>query len=248
MQKKTLTILIPADWEHPTWAVILEVLCSSHLVITNSLNPLCLANSLFLTHWIWGQNVHLLPYKEITGVTDFTCQLSYCYARLVYNAVLSDEGFCFSLKYSRLFSQIPVINDDLPMKILSGAVIIKPNVKEICGCTVVFDDGSTVEKVREEFSSTFSKIFVQWRLSLIPYFFVVTGGHYCICHRVQLWFPLLAKKCHVQVWAPCGSVQACFPPNPRASYSGCRGFHSCPWSHHASGWNAGPLGYSCLQR
>ncbi|GLD50542.1 dimethylaniline monooxygenase [N-oxide-forming], partial [Lates japonicus] len=47
----------------------------------------------------------------------------------------------------RLFSQIPVINDDLPLKILSGAVIIKPNVKEIRGSTVVFDDGTFVEKV-----------------------------------------------------------------------------------------------------
>ncbi|XP_017159047.1 dimethylaniline monooxygenase [N-oxide-forming] 5-like [Poecilia reticulata] len=47
----------------------------------------------------------------------------------------------------RLFSQIPVINDDLPLKILSGSVVIKSNVKEICGSTVVFDDGSTVEMV-----------------------------------------------------------------------------------------------------
>ncbi|XP_056271495.1 flavin-containing monooxygenase 5-like isoform X1 [Pseudoliparis swirei] len=44
-------------------------------------------------------------------------------------------------------SQIPVINDDLPFKLLSGAVNLKPNVKEICGATVVFDDGTTVEKV-----------------------------------------------------------------------------------------------------
>ncbi|MEQ2158195.1 hypothetical protein GOODEAATRI_009742 [Goodea atripinnis] len=46
-----------------------------------------------------------------------------------------------------LFSQIPVINDDLPLKILSGSVNIKPNVKEICGSTVVFDDGSMVDFV-----------------------------------------------------------------------------------------------------
>ncbi|XP_037554142.1 flavin-containing monooxygenase 5 [Nematolebias whitei] len=47
----------------------------------------------------------------------------------------------------RLFSQIPVINDDLPFKILSGSVLVKPNIKEIQGSTVVFDDGSTVENV-----------------------------------------------------------------------------------------------------
>ncbi len=42
-----------------------------------------------------------------------------------------------------------MINDDLPLKILSGSVIVKPNVKQIRGSTVVFDDGSIVEKVRE---------------------------------------------------------------------------------------------------
>ncbi|XP_047443835.1 flavin-containing monooxygenase 5-like [Mugil cephalus] len=47
----------------------------------------------------------------------------------------------------RFFSQIPVINDDLPFKILSGSVLIKPNLKEICGSTVVFEDGSAVENV-----------------------------------------------------------------------------------------------------
>ncbi|XP_076582455.1 flavin-containing monooxygenase 5-like [Chaetodon auriga] len=47
----------------------------------------------------------------------------------------------------RFLSQIPVINDDLPLKILSGSVIVKPNVKEIRGSTVVFDDGSMLEKV-----------------------------------------------------------------------------------------------------
>ncbi|MED6251706.1 hypothetical protein ATANTOWER_001700, partial [Ataeniobius toweri] len=47
----------------------------------------------------------------------------------------------------RLFSQIPVINDDLPFKILSGSVLIKPNVKEIRGSTVVFNDGSAAENV-----------------------------------------------------------------------------------------------------
>ncbi|XP_075342290.1 flavin-containing monooxygenase 5-like [Odontesthes bonariensis] len=47
----------------------------------------------------------------------------------------------------RLFSQTPVINDDLPFKILSGSVIVKPNVKEIRGSTVMFDDGSSVENV-----------------------------------------------------------------------------------------------------
>ncbi|XP_016526253.1 dimethylaniline monooxygenase [N-oxide-forming] 5-like isoform X2 [Poecilia formosa] len=62
------------------------------------------------------------------------------------NAMYDHTTYALKPKH-RLFSQIPVINDDLPLKILSGSVIIKPNVKEICGSTVLFDDGSTVEKV-----------------------------------------------------------------------------------------------------
>ncbi|XP_062411476.1 flavin-containing monooxygenase 5-like isoform X2 [Sardina pilchardus] len=47
----------------------------------------------------------------------------------------------------RLFSQIPVINDDLPLRILGGSVVVKPNVREVRGSTVVFEDGTEVEKV-----------------------------------------------------------------------------------------------------
>lgn len=50
---------------------------------------------------------------------------------------------------NRFFSQIPVINDDLPFKILSGSVIVKPNIKLVRGSTVVFDDDSTVDDVSE---------------------------------------------------------------------------------------------------
>ncbi|XP_047443385.1 flavin-containing monooxygenase 5-like [Mugil cephalus] len=45
------------------------------------------------------------------------------------------------------FAQIPVVNDDLPARIISGRVQVKPNVKEFCGSSVVFVDGSVVEKV-----------------------------------------------------------------------------------------------------
>ncbi|XP_067368987.1 flavin-containing monooxygenase 5-like [Channa argus] len=62
------------------------------------------------------------------------------------NAMYDHTMYALKPKH-RLFSQIPVINDDLPFKILSGAVIVKPNVKEIQGSTVVFDDDSIVEKV-----------------------------------------------------------------------------------------------------
>ncbi|CAN9500626.1 unnamed protein product [Ophioblennius macclurei] len=62
------------------------------------------------------------------------------------NAMYDHTMYALKPKH-RLFSQAPVINDDLPLKILSGSVIIKPNVREIRGSTVVFEDGSTVEKV-----------------------------------------------------------------------------------------------------
>ncbi|KAJ8279007.1 hypothetical protein COCON_G00060730 [Conger conger] len=45
------------------------------------------------------------------------------------------------------FQQIPVVNDDLPGRIISGRVVMKPNVREFRGSSVVFEDGSVVEKV-----------------------------------------------------------------------------------------------------
>ncbi|XP_026160380.1 dimethylaniline monooxygenase [N-oxide-forming] 5-like [Mastacembelus armatus] len=47
----------------------------------------------------------------------------------------------------RFFAQIPVVNDDLPARIISGRVQLKPNVKEFCGSRVVFVDGSSIDKV-----------------------------------------------------------------------------------------------------
>uniref|UniRef100_A0A667YP74 Flavin-containing monooxygenase n=1 Tax=Myripristis murdjan TaxID=586833 RepID=A0A667YP74_9TELE len=45
------------------------------------------------------------------------------------------------------FTQIPVVNDELPGRIISGRVQVKPNVQEFCGSSVVFVDGSTIDKV-----------------------------------------------------------------------------------------------------
>lgn len=47
----------------------------------------------------------------------------------------------------RLFSQHPTVNDDLPNRILSGTIQVKPNVRRIQGSSVEFDDGSVVEDV-----------------------------------------------------------------------------------------------------
>ncbi|XP_070817074.1 flavin-containing monooxygenase 5-like [Chaetodon trifascialis] len=45
------------------------------------------------------------------------------------------------------YAQIPVVNDDLPARIIAGRVQVKPNVKEFCGSSVAFVDGSIIDKV-----------------------------------------------------------------------------------------------------
>ncbi|XP_069555235.1 flavin-containing monooxygenase 5-like [Brachyistius frenatus] len=47
----------------------------------------------------------------------------------------------------RLFSQHPTVNDDLPNRILSGTVQVKPNICRFQGSSVEFDDGSVVDDV-----------------------------------------------------------------------------------------------------
>ncbi|KAG8003410.1 Dimethylaniline monooxygenase [N-oxide-forming] 5, partial [Nibea albiflora] len=44
-------------------------------------------------------------------------------------------------------NRMPVVNDDLPARIISGRVHLKPNVKQFCGSSVVFVDGSVMDKV-----------------------------------------------------------------------------------------------------
>ncbi|XP_039985150.1 flavin-containing monooxygenase 5-like isoform X1 [Xiphias gladius] len=47
----------------------------------------------------------------------------------------------------RLFSQHPTVNDELPNRILSGTVQVKPNIRRLQGSSVEFDDGSVVEDI-----------------------------------------------------------------------------------------------------
>ncbi|XP_070764428.1 flavin-containing monooxygenase 5-like [Enoplosus armatus] len=47
----------------------------------------------------------------------------------------------------RLLSQHPTVNDELPNRILSGTVQVKPNIRRFQGSSVEFDDGSVVENV-----------------------------------------------------------------------------------------------------
>uniref|UniRef100_A0A673K5S6 Flavin-containing monooxygenase n=1 Tax=Sinocyclocheilus rhinocerous TaxID=307959 RepID=A0A673K5S6_9TELE len=46
-----------------------------------------------------------------------------------------------------IFSQHPTVNDDLPNRILSGTVSVKPNVKEFRGSSVVFEDGTVEDDI-----------------------------------------------------------------------------------------------------
>ncbi|XP_054458148.1 flavin-containing monooxygenase 5-like [Anoplopoma fimbria] len=47
----------------------------------------------------------------------------------------------------RFFNQHPTVNDELPNRILSGTVQVKPNIRRFQGSSVEFDDGSVVEDV-----------------------------------------------------------------------------------------------------
>uniref|UniRef100_A0A672ZN11 Flavin-containing monooxygenase n=1 Tax=Sphaeramia orbicularis TaxID=375764 RepID=A0A672ZN11_9TELE len=62
------------------------------------------------------------------------------------NESLDHKLYGLKPKHS-FFAQIPVVNDELPSRIISGRVKIKPNVKEFCGSSVVFVDGSIIDKV-----------------------------------------------------------------------------------------------------
>ncbi|XP_016144472.1 dimethylaniline monooxygenase [N-oxide-forming] 5-like [Sinocyclocheilus grahami] len=47
----------------------------------------------------------------------------------------------------RVFSQHPTVNDDLPNRILSGTVSVKPNVEEFRWSSVVFEDGTVEDDI-----------------------------------------------------------------------------------------------------
>ncbi|KAJ7986571.1 hypothetical protein DPEC_G00341250 [Dallia pectoralis] len=54
----------------------------------------------------------------------------------------------YSLKPKhRLFSQHPTVNDELPNRILSGTVRIKPNIRRLQGSSVEFDDGTVEDNI-----------------------------------------------------------------------------------------------------
>jgi dimethylaniline monooxygenase (N-oxide forming) len=54
----------------------------------------------------------------------------------------------------RFFHQHPTVNDDLPNRIISGAVIVKPDIKRLTQSGVEFVDGSKVENIDTIISAT----------------------------------------------------------------------------------------------
>uniref|UniRef100_A0A8C7FT75 Flavin-containing monooxygenase n=1 Tax=Oncorhynchus kisutch TaxID=8019 RepID=A0A8C7FT75_ONCKI len=47
----------------------------------------------------------------------------------------------------RLFSQHPTVNDELPNRILSGTVQVKPNIRRLQGSSIEFDDGTVEDNI-----------------------------------------------------------------------------------------------------
>ncbi|XP_075472895.1 flavin-containing monooxygenase 5-like isoform X2 [Ascaphus truei] len=60
------------------------------------------------------------------------------------NAKVNHENYGLKPKH-RLFGQHPTVSDDLPNRIISGKVLMKPNIKSFTETEVIFEDG-TVEK------------------------------------------------------------------------------------------------------
>lgn len=93
-------------------------------------------------------------------VKDISCFYLAQVAHALHNAALSNIYFVlkrhslyqwlltwFCCPVGSFFAQIPVVNDDLPGRLISGRVQLKPNVREFRGSSVIFVDGSTIDKV-----------------------------------------------------------------------------------------------------
>ncbi|XP_057698229.1 flavin-containing monooxygenase 5-like [Corythoichthys intestinalis] len=64
----------------------------------------------------------------------------------IFNKVFDHELYGLKPRH-RIFQHNVVVSDNLPAQIISGRVQLKPNIKQFCGSTLVFADGSSVEKV-----------------------------------------------------------------------------------------------------
>ena len=81
------------------------------------------------------------------------------YMVLNLSIVLYVSDFCYYLRIDMAYSYIeehPIVNDDLPSRILCGSVIIKPNIKEFTsdGHGVIFEDDTYIHHVDCVFMAT----------------------------------------------------------------------------------------------
>nr|UZZ64697.1 tAncFMO5 [synthetic construct] len=62
------------------------------------------------------------------------------------NARFNHENYGLKPQH-RILSQHPTVNDDLPNRIISGKVLVKPNVKEFTETAAIFEDGTVEENI-----------------------------------------------------------------------------------------------------
>ncbi|KAJ8388455.1 hypothetical protein AAFF_G00133310 [Aldrovandia affinis] len=83
----------------------------------------------------WGLLLHLLPRALLNWAAERTLNQKY------------DHRIYGLLSKNRLLDQRPLVNDDLPGRILVGALVMKPNLQEFRGSSLVFDDGSVEDQI-----------------------------------------------------------------------------------------------------
>ncbi|KAM6963226.1 flavin-containing monooxygenase 5-like [Aplochiton taeniatus] len=82
--------------------------------------------------------------KTIQNILPFNTFCSIAERRL--NQRFNHSLYSLQPKH-RLFSQHPTVNDDLPNRILSGTVQVKPNVRKFKDSSVEFEDGTVVDDI-----------------------------------------------------------------------------------------------------
>ena len=71
----------------------------------------------------------------------------------IVNKHLDHEAYCLKPNYG-IFQQHPMVNDDIANRIVTGSVIIKPNVEEFTETGVRFDDGTSEDNIDVVFLAT----------------------------------------------------------------------------------------------
>ncbi|KAG8556237.1 hypothetical protein GDO81_017978 [Engystomops pustulosus] len=83
----------------------------------------------------------------------FTTEMLNSWAEKKMNRRFNHENFGLKPQH-RILSQHPTINDDLPNRIISGKVLVKPNIKEFTERDVIFDDGTMEKNIDVVFFAT----------------------------------------------------------------------------------------------